>query len=207
MKRGGRRSHIDRSRPMGARSAAVAKAVNGGRRGTDVRCIKLRTPPLPLVFCLLGLGLPACFAPAKRDPGEIARTYLDAERVGEAVREIELAVRRQPRNLDLRLEAAVIHTVAGHLQQAIDHLENAQNLSPRSVEATVRLGELEQKRGHATDAYVAFRRAANLSPENVRAVSGLALTAEALGFDAEAARAYTRWEELDGGPAAAAETE
>jgi hypothetical protein len=44
----------------------------------------------------------------------------------------------------------------------------------------------------------------NLAPDDVRAISGLALFAEALGFDDEAAQAYERWEDLDGGPAAPA---
>jgi Flp pilus assembly protein TadD len=166
--------------------------------------MKLHTRSLPLALCLLALGLPACFGPAKRDPSEIARTYLEAERFGEAVREIELAVRKQPKDVDLRLEAAEIHALAGQLQQAIDHLESAQNLSPGSAEAVIRLGELEQRRGNATDAYVAFRQAVNLAPDDVRAISGLALSAEALGFDDEAAQAYERWEDLDGGPAAPA---
>ena len=166
--------------------------------------MKLRTHSLPLVLGLLAIALGACFGPAKRDPSEIARTYLEAERFGEAVREIELAVRRRPDDVKLRLEAAEIHTLAGDRQHAIDHLESAQNLAPGDPETAIRLGELEQRRGNATDAYVAFRRAVSLAPEDVRAVSGLALSAEALGFDDEAARAYERWEELDGGPPATA---
>jgi len=161
-----------------------------------------------LTLCLLSASaLPACFGPARRDPGQLARTYLEAERVGEAVREIELAVRRQPTNVELRIEAAEIHAVAGDFQNAIDHLESAHNLSPRNAEAAILLGQLEQRRGNATDAYVAFRRAVSLEPDDVRAVSGLALTAEALGFDDEAARAYERWESLDGGPPPASPNE
>ena len=47
------------------------------------------------------------------------------------------------------------------------------------------------------DAYISFRRAISVAPNDVRAWKGMATTAEALGFDAEAEKAYARWAELE----------
>jgi len=179
------------------------KSFNGAPRTTDDACMKDDRAPTRslLALCLLlALGLAACVSQAPRDPAGVARAYVEAERFDEAAREIELALRQEPSDLELRLTAAEIHALAGHLDQAIGHLEAIQELSPRHTEAAIRLGQLEQERGNPADAYVAFRRAANLAPEDIRAVSGLALTAEALGFDSEATAAYERWEGLEDHP-------
>ena len=73
----------------------------------------------------------------------------------------------------------------------------AHQLSPDDPEVSILLGELEQRRENMPDAYVAFRRATQLAPEDIRGWSGLALSAEALGFEAEAVDAYARWAELE----------
>ena len=116
-------------------------------------------------------------------------------------------MRERPDDVRLRLQAAGIHTDAEQPQPAIRHLEAVVNeLDPASAEAWIALADLERSRENITDAYVAYRRAAELDPEDVRAVSGLALTADSLGFDAEAREAYARWarlEERDGARPAA----
>lgn len=150
-----------------------------------------------LTILLAAALLTACMGPPPRDPAAIAKAYLEADRFDEASREMEIAVRRQPEDVELRMEAARIHAAAAHVDRAIDHLEAAQGMAPRNPEVAILIGELEQRRGNPTDAYVAFRRAVALVPDDVRAVSGLALSAEALGFDDEAAEAYRHWEELD----------
>ncbi len=149
---------------------------------------------------LLGLGPTGCLATRSSQATEIARAYHEAGRHAEAAREIELALRQAPDDVDLQLLAASIHAAAGHTERAIAHLELVQGVSPGNFEAALQLGRLEQQRGNAADAYVAFRRAAALAPDDVRAVSGLALSAEALGFEDEAAEAYARWEALEGAP-------
>jgi tetratricopeptide (TPR) repeat protein len=127
----------------------------------------------------------------------LARTYLDAGRYDDAVRESERLVRIQPRDVDLRLLAARANEGAGDLPRALTHLEMAEEIAPENGEAAILIGELEQKRSRPDDAYVAFRRATALSPDDLRAWRGLALTAEALGFDAEAERAYARWAQIE----------
>ena len=106
-------------------------------------------------------------------------------------------MRIQPRNLQYRLLAAQANEGVGDTQRALSHLEMAQEIAPSDAEATILIGELEQRRQNPDDAYVAFRRATTLAPGELRAWRGLALTAEALGFDAEAERAYARWAELE----------
>jgi Flp pilus assembly protein TadD len=154
----------------------------------------LRTAAVPLLA--LGL-LAACAGPGTRDPAALANASLAAGRVDDAVREIELAVRQRPRDPALRRQAAHIYTRADELERAVVHLEVALQLAPSDPEISVQLGTLEQRRGNLPDAYVAFRRAAELAPDDLRAVSGLALSAEALGFEEEAAASYARWAELE----------
>ena len=76
--------------------------------------------PQLLVLLLASLGLQACLGPAERDPAAIARTYLEARRFAEAAREIEIAVRQQPDDTELRMTAAEIHAAAEQIQQRVD---------------------------------------------------------------------------------------
>jgi tetratricopeptide (TPR) repeat protein len=152
-----------------------------------------RAAALALVAALCACGSP------KPPPGpeHLAETYLAAKRYPEALRESEKLVRLQPRNVQYRLLAARANEGAGDTQRALSHLEMAQEIAPSDAEATILIGELEQRLQNPDDAYVAFRRATMLAPENQRAWRGLALTAEALGFEGEAERAYARWAELE----------
>lgn len=139
----------------------------------------------------------ACAATAPRTSHDVATAYLEAGRYADAVRESERLVRIQPRDLTLRLLAAEANEGAGDLDRALLHLEMAEEIAPADGRAAVRIGSLEQRRGRIDDAYVAFRRATMLAPEDQRGWRGLALSAEALGFEAEAEKAYARWAELE----------
>ena len=141
----------------------------------------------------------ACATPKEKDPGAVAAAYAAAGNYAEASREIDLAVRAQPQNAQLRRQAADIHAKAGNTDRAIEHLELVVNqISPSDAAAWIQLGDLERGRENTPDAYVAYRRAAELDPNDIRAVSGLALTADALGFQDEAESAYGRWSEIEG---------
>jgi tetratricopeptide (TPR) repeat protein len=157
---------------------------------------ELRAARIALALAL-GAALCACESPPPRGPEQIAEAYLEAGRYADALRESEKLVRIQPRNLELRLLAASANEGVGDLERAIDHLEMAQEIAPSDAEASIRIGEIEQRRERNDDAYVAFRHATALAPDELRAWRGLALTAEALGFEAEAERAYARWAELE----------
>jgi Flp pilus assembly protein TadD len=85
---------------------------------------------------------------------------------------------------------------ANDSDRAIEHLESAIQLAPRDGALWLDLAEIERDRQNIADAYVAFRRASTLAPTDIRAVSGLALSAENLGFVAEASAAYAKWAEL-----------
>jgi tetratricopeptide (TPR) repeat protein len=146
----------------------------------------------------IAAALGACSSPKPpAGPEVLAEKYLEAKRYPEALRESEKLVRLQPRNAEYRLLAARANEGAGDTQRALMHLEMAQEIAPSDAEATILLGELEQRLQNPDDAYVAFRRATMLAPDDQRAWRGLALTAEALGFEAEAERAYARWAELE----------
>ena len=140
-------------------------------------------PRTLLVLALVSL-LPACATtPTDSDPGAVAAAYAAAGRHVEAAREIDVAVRAHPNDVDLRQQAATIHAGAGDPDQAVGHL----GASPMA----------EKSRQNVADAYIAYRRASELAPEDIRAISGLALTADSLGFADEARVAYARWAELE----------
>ena len=142
------------------------------------------------------LALAGC-ATGYQGPQAVTEVYLEAGRYQDAAREAEHELRRDPENIDLRKLAARAHAGAGNVDRAIEHLDLALDGSPRDPEISILVGELEQERGNLPDAYVAFRRASKLGPEEIRAWSGLALSAEALGFESEAAGAYARWAQLE----------
>jgi tetratricopeptide (TPR) repeat protein len=141
----------------------------------------------------------ACAAkpPPKPNPGALAEQYLAQGDKLEAMRESERLVRANPKNAELRLVAAEMNEANGDLDRALLHLEAAAELDPSSGEAVIRIGEIEQRRQRMDPAYIAFRRAIRVAPDDVRAWKGMAMTAEALGFEAEAEKAYTRWAELE----------
>jgi tetratricopeptide (TPR) repeat protein len=130
-------------------------------------------------------------------PQSATEIYLEAGRYKDAAREAEQAVRVQPNDVELRKLAGRAHAGAGNPDRALEHLEVAFDLAPSDPEVSVLIGELEQKRSNLSDAYVAFRRATQLDPKEIRAWSGLALSAEALGFEEEAADAYAQWARLE----------
>lgn len=130
-------------------------------------------------------------------PPSVAEAYLAAGRFEDAAREADAAVRREPENPKIRHIAARAHAGAGSTERAIDHLERAMEVAPGDPETALLLGEIEQERENVEAAYVAFRRATRLAPDDIRAWSGLALSAEALGFESEAAEAYANWARLE----------
>jgi tetratricopeptide (TPR) repeat protein len=135
--------------------------------------------------------------PPKASPGALAEQYLEQGNALEAVRESERLVRANPKNAELRMVAARANQAQGDLDRALVHLEAAAELDPANGEAMIRIGEIEQQRQNMDPAYIAFRSAIRLAPDDVRAWKGMALTAEALGFEAEAEKAYARWAELE----------
>jgi len=147
---------------------------------------------------LLALAALACAGGNYGGPHGVTEIYLEAGRYQDAAIEAEKELKRYPEDVTLRKLAARAHAGAGNLHRAIEQLDLALDLAPSDPEISVLLGELEQRRGNLSDAYVAFRRASQLDPDEVRAWSGLALSAEALGFEAEAQTAYARWAELEG---------
>lgn len=154
--------------------------------------------PKPVPVCLALLLALACAAPTGTNPGAVAATYAAAGRWDAAAREIDLAVRAHPRDVELRRQAAHIYAQAGNPDRAVAHLETAIELAPHNPATWLDLGEIERGRENVPDAYVAYRRASELAPDDIRAVSGLALTADSLGFRDEARGAYARWAELEG---------
>lgn len=157
-----------------------------------------RTEKLRRVACAaLALGLTVACASPPAERSSVAEAYLEAGRYVDAAREADAAVRRQPDDVGLRLLAAEAHYGASSHERAIDHLEEAIEVAPGDPEIFVLLGEIEQSRENVEDAYVAFRRATQLDPDDIRGWSGLALSAEALGFEAEAADAYEEWAALE----------
>jgi tetratricopeptide (TPR) repeat protein len=156
-------------------------------RGRDSRRVWLGTS------LLLSL---ACAGPPS-EPQSVAEAYLEAGRYVDAAREAEAAVRRDPDDIELRMLAAEAHKGAGSHERAIDHLEEALEVAPSEPEISILLGQIEQDRENLEDAYVSFRRATQLAPGELRAWSGLALSAEALGFEEEAAQAYAEWARLE----------
>jgi tetratricopeptide (TPR) repeat protein len=156
----------------------------------------IRTPRLAAPVALVA-ALVACASPKPVGPDQIALAYLDAGRYEDAQREAEKLVQIQPHNVEFRLLAARANEKAGDTARALSQLEMAQELAPEDAEPNIRIGELEQRLGRTDDAYVAFRRATTQAPDDLRAWRGLALTAEALGFDAEAEHAYARWAQIE----------
>jgi cytochrome c-type biogenesis protein CcmH/NrfG len=146
-------------------------------------------------LCFAALALACASAPP--EPQSVAEAYLEAGRYVDAAREADAAVRRDPDDPELRMLAAQAHTGAGSHERAIDHLEEVLELAPSDANLFILLGEIEQSRENVEDAYVAFRRATQLGPDEIRAWSGLALSAEALGFEEEAAEAYAEWARLE----------
>jgi tetratricopeptide (TPR) repeat protein len=150
-----------------------------------------------LVACVAAAAACESKPPPKPSPGALVEQYLAQGNRLEAMRESERLVRANPRNAELRMVAARANEAQGDLDRAMEHLAVAEELDPTNGEAVIRMGEIDQKRNRMDDAYISFRRAISVAPNDVRAWKGMAMTAEALGFDAEAEKAYTRWAELE----------
>jgi tetratricopeptide (TPR) repeat protein len=107
------------------------------------------------------------------DPGhvearlELARGALSERHYGEALKHLEVAVRREPRN-PMALEAlALAHRGLGHLDQAERYAREEVRLAPQSSRSWRTLGQALQDRATAPalrEAEQAYRRALQLEP-------------------------------------------
>ncbi len=168
--------------------------------------------PSRLVFIpgLVGLALvlqaactPVPTARNGRDAGSLAAAYAAAGRWVEASREIRIALRREPRNASLHLQAADIHEKVGALLRAAENLDSATRLAPTDPGAWAARAAFETRRGRVDSAYVAARRAHQLAPEDTELAFAFARAAERAGLEEEARAVRRRFADPAGDAAAA----
>src|SRR5262249_26307786 len=90
----------------------------------------------------------------------------------EAKKEIDTTIQTQPKNFDLRMQAAQFYMKTGDYASAIPHLEVATKLSPKAVLPWIALGDAYALEQHFAPASQAYSHAAALDPNNPQIVRG-----------------------------------
>lgn len=97
---------------------------------------------------------------------EIAQAYSDIGRVGDATRELELAVALRPTFLDLRTKLAVLYRDSGDLNRAKEHLRIAKETDPKFVQARVAFASILLQEGQAAQARRELEEVLQISPNH-----------------------------------------
>ena len=107
--------------------------------------------------------------PSREEPAMLAQDLLDSDRVDEALRVTEVAMVRDPTDVDLLLVRARALIVRGDLCGAQRLLVGAATREPTWAEPWVRLGEILQRRGDEERALAVLERAERIEPGHAEA--------------------------------------
>jgi len=90
-------------------------------------------------------------------------------KLDEALKQFELAVKKQPNYLEGHVSIAVIMIEKGRWEEAIPRLEKALALDPKCWFAHANLGIIRQQQGRITEALDHFQKAVEIMPNNLNA--------------------------------------
>lgn len=105
----------------------------------------------------------------------IARTMLEAEKLPEARRQLELAQSYDPAHPPTFVMLAQLAIKEGKLEESITHLQKAMEIDDKHIEAASLLGELLYKQGRYADATSPLRVVVEANPADHQSLSSLAL--------------------------------
>ncbi len=149
---------------------------------------------------VLAVGLACAGKPAFESSSQralrLSEQYAAEGRYTEALREVEIALRRNPAQPALLLESAALYESLGAPTRAAQALEEAVRLEPHDPAMWVALGDLEMRRERIDSATAAYRRARALDPLDPGTLRRFAVAAERAGVFDEAAEARVELEAL-----------
>jgi predicted Zn-dependent protease len=145
------------------------------------------------------------FSDEDSSPSLEAAIYADQGRMAEAVREVEIALRRRPDDPALLAQAADLYLRADAPRRALAALEHATFVRPGDADVWERYAAVAERCRDVEGAYVGYRRALALDEDRAVALAGFARTARSLGILDEAKQAERRLQKLPavGAPPAA----
>jgi tetratricopeptide (TPR) repeat protein len=141
-----------------------------------------------------------------RDPlrlGALGEFYINLEAPGEAIRVLEMAVKRAPDEVRLRRPLATAYRLGLRLADAAKELEQVAALDASDGRAYGELGNLARARGDYAEAIRLYRSQLRIDQGSTAAHKGVALSLLATGKDDEAKAEIARVRQMKG----AAETD
>jgi Flp pilus assembly protein TadD len=107
-------------------------------------------------------------------------------RLGDAIKETQLAIDRDPQRQDLKLVLANFYVRAERYDEAIALYQKLLTQDPRSRDLLWKLGETERRKGDLNTAIDTFRRCSQSAPSDTACLTALGLIYEGTGKTAEA---------------------
>jgi tetratricopeptide (TPR) repeat protein len=136
------------------------------------------------------------------DPGfpgvhlELGKVYISLRRTGDAIRELELALKANPGDGDASYFLGSLLVQDSREAEGIPYLERATRLKPDFWAPYFYLGKAKLRLGQAAEAVVPLQRAAALKPDEASVYYELWRALKGCGREAEARRALLRVQDL-----------
>lgn len=118
--------------------------------------------------------------------------YVQANRIGDAVAELNEAVRLAPASADAQFNLGRAEQLQGNLTGAIGHFREAARLAPRDDGVLVGLANALQDRGDTVQAAAELRRAIAINPNAAEAHNNLGVALGTLGLLDQAVEHFRR---------------
>jgi Flp pilus assembly protein TadD len=135
---------------------------------------------------------------AARSPAEarwrnlLGARYVQAGRFGDAVAQLNEAIRLEPSSVEAQFNLARALQLRGSLDLAIRHFREAARLAPRDDSVLVGLANALQDQGDTARAAATFRRAIAINPNGAEAHNNLGVALGMLGLLDEAIEEFRR---------------
>ena len=127
---------------------------------------------------------------------ELGKVYISQRRTGDAIRELELVLKKNPDDEDANYFLGSLLVQESRDSEGIPYLERARKLKPDTWTVLFYLGKAKLQQHHAEEALPLLQRAVDLNPDDGPANYQFARALQACGRQSEAGRAFRRAQEL-----------
>ena len=127
---------------------------------------------------------------------ELGKVYISLRRTDDALRELNMALKQDPADVDASYFLGGLLVQEGRYQEGMPYLERAKEAKPDFWAPYFYLGKARLRLEQPAEAVVLLQRAVALNPDDASAFYDLSRALQACGREAEARRALLRVREL-----------
>ena len=130
---------------------------------------------------------------------ELGKLYISQRRTDDAIRELELVLKRNPADEDAGYFLGALLIQESRYEEGVPYLDRAMKQKPDSWPILFYLGKAKIRLGKPAEAAALLQKAVELNPDEAAAYYQLGRALQACGRPADAARAFQRVRDLKAG--------